>query len=173
MRQHRFTIRWVICILILSAHLSCSISGPLREDHKAKSFQLAFDPIGWAELKEKADADKAWHNPKTGAIMSVRSLCDRYEHVSLRNLSKNLQDVLDDVEVLDTQSRSIASREAYDSLIVGTLDGVKVQSRIVVVRKNHCLFDFVITENPTLSSSSKVGFEKLLGSFDYQGENIK
>lgn len=153
--------------------LACSLSGPLREDSKADSYALASSIEGWQELKQKADADRAWLNPTSGAIMSVRSLCGRYEHVSIRNLSKNLETVLQDVEVLSKKNRSIASREAYDTLLRGKLDGAPVESRMVVVRKNHCIFDFTVTEHPQLSPSSLQALDELLQSFDYRGEPIK
>jgi len=149
------------------------LGGPLREDQKATSYSLETSVPGWRELKDKADADHAWLDEKSGAVMSVRSLCDRYEHVSIRNLSKNLQTVLMDVEIISSKDRTIASREAYDTLVKGQLDGVPVESRMVVVRKNNCIFDFNVTEHPALSPSTKQAMERLLDSFDYKGDPSK
>lgn len=148
---------------------ACALGGPLREDIKATNYTVKSLMQPWAPIQEKADADQAWVHAKTGAIVSLRSLCERYEHISLKNLSKNLQTVLQDVEVVRSVERKVASRDAYDSVSRGTLDGVQVESRIIVVRKDHCIFDFVATEHPVLSSDSMAAVESLVDSFEFGG----
>ena len=148
---------------------ACALGGPVREDKKANDYSISGLKAPWKKISEKADADHAWLNSESGAILALRSLCHRYEHISLRNLAQNLYTVLQDVEVIDTQSRSIASREAFESHVKGRIDGVDVESKIVVLRKNHCIFDFTVTEHKELSSHSTEALEKLVSSFKFSG----
>lgn len=171
--QLRQTTSWGLFILAAAGMNACSVGGPLREDQKATAYNVPQLPSSWKALEKKADADKAWSNTKTGAVLSLRSLCERYEHVSLKNLSQNLKTIFMNAEVISSNSRSIASRDAHDTTLRGELDGVSVESRMIVVRKNHCIFDFAVIEHPTLSASSIKGIEKLLSGFDYRGEPDK
>lgn len=164
----RLSLRLSIFTLLLSVG-ACSLGGPLREDVKANNYKVATLSQPWTPVVEKADADKAWVHSKTGAIVSLRSLCNRYEHISLKNLSQNLQTVMEDLEVIRADTRKVASRDAYDSISRGKLDGVPVESRIIVLRKDHCIFDFVATEHPKLSGASMTAVEALVDSFEFGG----
>lgn len=156
-----------LALLVLAA---CSISGPLRDDPKATGVSYtAPSSSRWEALKEKSDADAAWVHKKTGATLAMRSVCRRYEHISLPALSQNLINTLQDAEIVSQEPTTLAGRSALITTFHGHVDGVAIQNRLVVMRKDECIFDFNLSELKTLSSDVLTDFDEFLKSFAYTG----
>jgi len=164
--HHRLFLAALLCVSVVA----CSLTGPVREDPKAADFAFrAPSASAWQPLEDKADADNAWVHKKTGATLAVRSLCRRYEHLSLQALSQNLVNTLQDVEIESQDPLAVAGRSALSTRFKGTIDGVTIQNRLVVVRKDHCIFDFTLSQLGSLSSEVQDDFGKFLESFRYEG----
>ncbi len=165
--HHKRLLTSGLASMLLAA---CSISGPLRDDPKATGVSFSAPAASrWEALKEKSDADAAWVHKKTGATLAMRSVCRRYEHISLPALSQNLINTLQDAEIVSQEPLTLAGRSALTTTFRGHVDGVAIQNRLVVMRKDECIFDFNISELGTLSSGVLTDFDAFLASFSYSG----
>ena len=153
---------------------ACSLTGPVRDDPKAAGVNFETpNAARWENLKDRADADHAWVNQKSGATLAVRSVCGRYEHLSLRALSQNLINIVQDPETQSEQDLTLAGRAALSTTFKGNVDGVEIQSRLVVVRKDTCIFDFTLSELPVITPDVMKDFDTFLTSFRYEGATAK
>jgi hypothetical protein len=148
---------------------ACSLSGPLRVDQKATNYKFKTPASPWISLQDKADADEAWMHRATGATMSLRSLCHRYEHIPLKILNQNVLSLVNNAEVISQSEIRLDKRAALDTSFVGELDGVRVATRHVVLKKNHCIFDFTLSQVARIDPAHQQQFETLLQSFQFEG----
>jgi hypothetical protein len=51
----------------------------------------------------------------------------------------------------------------------GEIDGIAIESRFMVLRKDHCLFDFSLIGKPQILGDELANFESLLGGFHFEG----
>lgn len=161
----------LLCRLALSVGLgACSLSGPLREDSKAAGYTFrAPNASTWQALKEKADADMAWSQRKNGATLALNSVCNRYEHISVQALSRNLLNIVQEPEVETQDTMTLAGREAATTVFRGKVDGVTIQNRLVVMRKDNCIFDFTLSQLGQITPDVMTDFDAFLSSFKYEG----
>lgn len=154
-------------LLILAG---CSFGGPLREDVGAKNFRLGKLSSSWQALPEKLGADAAFENPRSGAVIAVESLCQRYEDERLSSLTKQLISPFSHVENLSQESGMLDGRESLKTSFRGRLDGVAVESRTIVFRKNRCFFDFLLHSKDKISADDEADFKRFVEAFHYAGE---
>jgi len=162
--------RLLLAATFLWGLVGCSLTGPVREDPKAVQTNFAAPSAGrWVVLKDKDDADNAWVHKKTGATLALRSVCRRYEHLSLQVLSQNLINTLQEPEVENQESLTVAGRAALATAFKGTVDGVDIQNKLVVMRKDHCIFDFTLSQLGRIAPEVLADFDAFLKSFRYEG----
>lgn len=145
----------------------CSLSAPLREDPKAEGARLGTLPSTWTTRNLGSGADAEYFHGKTKALIAVNSLCDRYSDSKLETLSQDLLSPLKSVKVLKQEDLEVSGRRALYTEVSGTLDGVSVESQLVVLRKNRCLFDFSIF-GTTLNDEVKKDFLAFVKGFRFQ-----
>ncbi len=122
---------------------SCSLLIPeTSKDKKFSSYQ-AERPSGWKKTA-KANADYAFVNPKTSAIIYTNSICDKYSHARLTDLGQNILRSVDKFSAPHPHKTSFANRDAYRWTGQGLLDGVPINLDYLIVRKSNCVFDFVL-----------------------------
>lgn len=166
MRQLERILFFGLGLALLSA---CSLSGPMREDAIAEGYTVGTLNRNWELLHSKSEADQAWHHPKTGAVIALQSLCHRYEHVPLKILNQNVMSSLLNPVVISQEEIKLDQRSALDTLTQGELDGVLVEIRHVVLRKDHCIFDFTLTQVNQISKSHQEEFSKFVNGFRFSG----
>jgi len=156
---------YVVSAFLLLA--SCSVTGPLREDRKADGYQLGNLSSKWRVVALNSGADKVYLNTQSKALLSVNSLCGRYEDSSLEALTKELLTPMKQHIVLSQSDLTISGRRALHTVTKGNLDGVPVESEIVVIRKNRCLFDFNIYAKK-IAVAERSEFLNFVKSFEFQ-----
>ena len=138
-----FTLRIFAETLCLSLLVGCGIGGPLREDKSAVGYQLgSLAAERWTrQAKSESGADTVFDSQKNGSIIALQSVCDRYPNASLESLMKQMLSPLSDREVISESKRSLDGRDSLWTRVRGSLDGVPVESQLVVYRKNNCIFE--------------------------------
>lgn len=154
-------------LLILAG---CSFGGPLREDVGAKNFRLGKLDSSWRALPERLGTDAAFENPRSGAVIAVESLCQRYEDERLSTLTKQLISPFSQVEIIKQETGMLDGRESLHTSFRGRLDGVPIESRTVVFRKNRCFFDFLLHSKDKISANDEADFKRFVEAFHYAGE---
>lgn len=164
-----FYLKFLVAAFFLT---QCSVMGPVREDKAAQGYQVGELGSAWERMGEKgkekdSEMGQAFRHKKSGAVIAVNSICYRYETESLQSLTKQLTQPLGAKEVIEEKTYSLDGRDAYETRVKGTLDGVPVEAVFVALRKNRCLFDFSLNASPHLKQADIDSFEKFKSGFHY------
>ena len=157
-------MRFLILFFLLT---SCSVTGPLREDRSASNFTFPEPVNGWKVLPPSEGAQRLYQHLSTGSVLSVSSLCDRYATAPLNRLVRNPLTPLGAYKELESKKLRIADRDAEEVYVSGSLDGVKVEVVMVVLRKNECVFDFSLQASPQIQNTVKNDFMRMVKGFSF------
>lgn len=152
---------------------SCALLFPDRTAPKSASYNVSrleepWEKVPVSENNVETDAlraDLAYENKKTGAIISLNSICRKYNHYSLQELTNNLVRDIDKKSVLKQEERDMDGGNALDTIFEGMVDGVKVNIRTVVLIKSECTYDFLHVVVPKKSQGLDPEFDRFLASF--------
>lgn len=144
--------------LVLSTSCSLLVGGSGSGDVKSENLRINFLSSNWRPITPDT-ADYAVQNPVSGSVITANSMCKKYDSTSLKHLTINILSGVESVEVLSTQTSAFRGRESLQTVIKGKLDGVTTYMDIVTVRKNRCVYDFI------LISPSRKTFERDQPSF--------
>lgn len=140
MLRNRLSLLTLIGMLIVS--VGCSLWSN-TESFKSDVYKLTHLPAGWNRLAPEG-SDHAFENPQTNSIITINSLCKRYESTSLKQLTYNILGGLDDTEIEEAQVLHFNSRDALRTKSKARIDGVPVYLIIQTTRKNNCIYDFLL-----------------------------
>lgn len=170
MMRHLYSTAFLVMLVggMLASLAGCGFGGPLREDLSAQNYRLGSLGKNWRALKDRAGADEAYEHEISGAVIALNSTCRRYEDSSLETLTKQLVNPFSEREVVGQEKNMLDGREALWTSIRGKLDGVPIESRAVVYRKNRCFFDFMIYARGTLRAQDATDFKNFVEAFRYE-----
>ena len=151
-------------ILLLLA--SCSISGPLRVDKSAGAYFFPEAKSPWVQ-SPPSEGVEILYVDKSGASISVSSICERYEEASLETLARSALSPITHFKEIETGELQLDGREAFQVFGSGKVDGVPVQIDFVAWRKDDCLFDFSAQASPKLPARVRAEFLAMLKKFRY------
>jgi hypothetical protein len=162
MSDNRSSLLINTTILFLGLWL-CGCSFLVGNDTESKSRTYSYKaPIGWTQLPA-GGSDHAYSNPRTNSIMTVNSLCGRYQTTTLRQLTNNILGGLDRSTIEQSETKTYAGREALRTLAHARMDGVPVHLIIKTVRKNECIYDFIlISSSKEIREADSKYFDRLL-----------
>jgi hypothetical protein len=147
----------LLCILLGS----CSFLSK-SPDLKSKSYTLQEAPRGWRVLAP-GGSDHAFSNEKSFSIITINSLCGRYESTNLRQLTFNMLGGLDEPIIEHSTTVQYNNREALRSDATARIDGVPVFLTVKILRKNECIYDIVlISTSNEARESDTAAYNKLL-----------
>jgi hypothetical protein len=146
---------------------SCSLGGPIRVDRTAAKYFFPEPLPGWQKLAPKEEAEILYKHTQTGALLSVSSLCDRYEESKLETLTRSALSSIEAQKDRDQKTFQLNGRDAFELYIDGKVDGVPVQVDYVSWRKNDCLFDFSLQDAPEISPKVREDFLAMIKKAHY------
>ncbi len=160
-------------LLLVGVLSSCSLLFPDRTAPKSSSYLVTPPPEPWKKLHvgddanstETLQADIAYENPDTGAMISLSTLCRKYNTTSLRELSLSLVRGIDDRQVRKEEERLISGVHALDTTYEGLVDKVHLLIHTVVLVKDYCTYDFIYVAVPSREKNSAETFEQFIQSF--------
>lgn len=152
---------------------SCAVFFSDRSAPKSSEYKVAPPVAPWSKLAvgndpntiETMRADMAYENPKTGAIISLNSICRKYNKNSLETLTENLVRGIGERKVLREAEVEVDGTKALDTLYEGTVDGVFLNIRTVVLIKSNCTYDFIHVSVPKREANGSRAFDDFLASF--------
>lgn len=152
---------------------SCSMLFPDRSAPKSANYGVTPPGDPWRSVPvgenpnsiDALKADLAFEDTRTGAIISLNSLCRKYTEASLDELSRNLVLGVKNKQVVRERFFDLNGRKAKDTTIDGEVEKSKVQIRTVVTKNNLCTYDFILVATPEQFPQSEPAFEKFLASF--------
>lgn len=159
--------------VVLAAGLTaCSLGGPLRVDQRAQAFSVKTPSSPWKEQKQDENqSDRVFVSDRTGSVIALGSVCKRYEQVSLEALRKDLMNPIEGREIASEERKPLDDREALFTRVKGRMDGVPVESHLVVLRKNDCIFDFSLHARNQITNEDDRDFLSFVHSFHFAGSS--
>jgi hypothetical protein len=151
----------------------CALLFPDRTAPKSSEYDVKTPGAPWHKLAVGDDpsstdamkADLAFENPETGAIISVNSICRKYNKLSLEQLTENLVRGVGERKMLDRKEITLDGVKSLDSLFEGRVEGVYLHLRTVVALKDDCTYDFIHVSVPKREVGHPHAFDEFLASF--------
>ncbi len=128
-------------------------------------------PSSWRQKQVGNYKVLVLYNDAYQSSIETDAFCDRsFDDASLKVLTNHLHAGITDKKTKSENPMMLDSRGAFRSVVSGKVDGVEVILDSVVVKKDNCLFDFVLISKPSKYSSALPDFENFFGGFRYLGD---
>jgi hypothetical protein len=129
------------------------------------SYQVTLpSPEAWKQV-EFAENDLAWSSRTSAHLLAANALCEDHGDPSLEVLTNHLLFGFTQRELKARKTLTLDGREALDSHYQARLDGVPVELRLLVLKKNGCVHDFSYIAPAGRFGDRQADFEKLIEGF--------
>ncbi len=129
------------------------------------AFHIGPIPASWQQL-EVEGARLAYRDPLTDTILSVNARCGRdADDVPLAALTQHLFIQFTERNIVEQRKFDLDGREAMRTELLAKLDGVPRRFRVVVLKKNGCVYDFSEIATAKANPQSDAVFEAVVSGF--------
>ncbi|MFK8004563.1 MAG: hypothetical protein AB8H86_33655 [Polyangiales bacterium] len=163
MRQSFLTM--LLGITLVSACGGTSYAGGVYRDG-AVHFAVEAPSGPWRSTEVEGAHDLAWTHSESAAVIHVGGSCDPRLDLPLPALTNHLLIGFTEREVLSEERRPFQGREALDSHVVAKLDGVVRELRLLVLKKDDCVYDFALVSSRSAFADANVTFTGVIDSFE-------
>ena len=140
------------------AVLSTGCSSSRKASRLEGRYSMADPGSGWRSVKP-GGADNAWLNDDLGASIYTDSNCGvRYEDSELRQLAERMTLGLEDEVEVSAEESTLNGRSAFTRRVRGGIDGVPVELAATVIKKDQCVYDFVVIAPPSSFEAAWRGY---------------
>lgn len=147
----------------LLMHFACTgLSGEYYRKGDV-SYRVTGPHEGWRRVGF-AENDLAWVSAD-GHVLAMNATCDDHGDPSLEVLTNHLLMGFTDRQLKAREVQEIDGREALESRYDAKLDGVEVELKLVVLKKDGCVHDFSYIAPKGQLSRYRDEFEALLDGF--------
>lgn len=155
----------VTVLLGLSAEAGCMPASYRRARRLEGRYDVGDPGKGWEKLKP-GGADHAWRQKGTGAVVYTDSNCGpRFQDVPVDVLATEMETPLGEKEVLVERTVPLAGREGAERVLLGKLDGVPTQLRVLVLNRDECTYDFVLISPPEAWEGASAALDEVVAGF--------
>ena len=129
---------------------SCASDNGLYKKSTTIDNQIASSPPApWMSINSEG-SDFALQNNKSKSLFLLNSACRKNDSSSLDTLIASILTGLEDVTFIENKIVTYQEREAVEVVASGKLDGVIRFFKIVTIKKNNCIYDYIL-----ISTSAK------------------
>lgn len=143
--------------------------GELVPPNRYKRGPLVYEwgalPEHWQTVATPEVGGAQFYSHRQGALIAVRSVCNRYMDSPLARLARDLLIGLSNVKILREEEVPFYDRKALDLEVRAELDGVPTQLWVRVLKLEKCIFDFSLTAPPARFEAARPAFETVLKGF--------
>lgn len=143
-----------------SAHLE---DGVYQDEHVA--YRVSGPSDGWREVRVET-ANAAWLHDELGASLLVNSHCEGVQDAPLEALANHLLIGWTEREIVAERKLELSRREALEREVSAKLDGVPRRLMLLVLKKDGCVYDVVLSSSPESFPRAKAAYERVVGSLD-------
>ena len=112
-------------------------------------------------------ADFAWWHRETGATIYTDSNCEKaFSDSSLERLANAQAAAIDDSQLVELKEHRLSERDALTAIYAGQVDGVPVRVMTTVVKKDRCIYDFVMVAPVSTDAPLEQDYQSLVASFE-------
>jgi len=159
---HRFAWLGVLCLVT-----ACARSAWDGHTYTNEAVQFQTGPIapGWHRM-EAEHALLAFRDPARDLVISINGRCGKDgDDVPLSALTQHLFLYFTDRQPLTQAALSLDGREALRTELSAKLDGVPRRFVVYVLKKDGCVYDFILIAEPAVSPSSISEFDRFVTGF--------
>lgn len=158
----------ILTLLLLACSPSASFSGQRYQGH-GMAFQVGPVPGDWRRL-DTNEGLLAFRDEAASATVVVNGRCGRDgDDVPLSALTQHLFMQFTEREVEEEEVMPFDGREAQRTVLLAKLDGVPKRFEAVVLKKDGCVYDFVLIAEPSTFDRARPGFDAFVAGFHTQG----
>ena len=160
--RHRFASLSVCWLLAACAHSGWDGQTYANDAMRFRTGRVA---PGWRRI-EPGYALLAFRDAPRDLVISVNGRCGNdSDDVPLTALTQHLFLYFTDRRVLDQRSLSLDGREALRTDLSAKLDGVPRRFVVYVLKKDGCVYDFVLIAAPSVAHGSIGEFDQFVSGF--------
>ncbi len=172
-----------LVFVLFFAFSGCFLFGEMSNPGKVKgyspgtvktdkgSYAVGPLPVTWRRGKVGKYKVLVFYNDAYHSSIETDAFCDQsFDDASLRVLTSHLHAGLTKPQTKSETPMMLNGRGALRSIAEGTVDGIPMRLDSVVIKKDNCLFDFVLIAQPSFYSSAVADFESFFGGFHYTGD---
>ena len=150
-----------LCMAVLSGCWAFGSDGSRLEGR----YRLQALERPWTTV-DPGGADYAWWHRETGATIYSDSNCEKgFSDSSLERLASAQSAAIDDAQQIALREHRLVERDALTAVFKGQVDGVPVMVTTTVVKKDRCIYDFVMVAPVTADESLSADYDSLVESF--------
>ena len=151
----------VVVLSVLSGCWAFGSSGSRLEGR----YRLEVLESPWVSV-DSGGADFAWWHKESGATIYSDSNCEKgFSDSSLERLANAQSAAIDDAEQVSIREHRLADRDALTAVYRGQVDGVSVQVTTTVMKKDRCIYDFVMVAPIEADDTLDEDYQALVASF--------
>jgi hypothetical protein len=156
----------VVSVGMASALLACAASWNGQVYHgDTMNFRTGAIPPGWRKVDDQ-DTLLAFRDAGRDLVISVNGRCGKDgDDVPLRALTEHLFLYFTERQIEDQRRLELDGREALRTELSAKLDGVARRFVVYVLKKNGCVYDFILIAPPTLDPAAKGEFDRFVSGF--------
>ncbi len=140
------------------------MEGGVYEDEHVQ-YRVTSPSDGWRQV-EIETANAAWLNDELGASLLVNSHCEGVQDAPLEALANHLLIGWTERDIVHERKLELSRREALEREVSAKLDGVPRRVMLLVLKKDGCVYDVVLSASPESFPRAKPGYEAVVGSLD-------
>ncbi len=117
----------------------------------------------------KADpgtADVVFQNADDRTTISVNSVCEQYQDLSLEELTRNLLQGIRERTLTKSEKLQLHTFPALQTFIAGKLDKENFSGAFTVIRTEKCVFDVIMIAKPQVFEINLSIYQEFLKSLD-------
>jgi hypothetical protein len=154
----------VLALLAVAACAGPSWDGKVYHGESV-SFRVGRVPPGWRKLEDDASL-LTFRDAARDLVVSVNGRCGKDgDDVPLKALTQHLFIYFTERQITDQRRTNLDGREALRTELSAKLDGVARRFLVYVLKKNSCVYDFILIAAPPLDTDSKAEFDQFVGGF--------
>ena len=157
----------VLSVGIISTLVCCASSSWDGQVYRggAVNFRAGRVPTGWRRLDDD-NSLLTFRDASRDLLVSVNGRCGKDgDDVPLEALTQHLFVYFTERQISDQRRITLDGREALRTELSAKLDGVARRFVVVVLKKNGCVYDFILIASPTLDANAKAQFDQFVAGF--------
>ena len=152
---------------------ACSSSGTYREGSYTggeADFHVGELDGDWTRIQVRDQNDLAFIHGPTSGVIQANASCQAGLDIPLEALRNHLLIGFTERETVEERRIELDGREALDVHLTAKLDGVPVEMRLTVLKKNECVFDMALLTAPADFARLEPHYDAFLRGFHSEGQ---
>ena len=125
------------------------------------SFQ---EPVGFSSF-EQEPLDKAWRNLKNGNTISFLTECKSSTDPSHKTIRDGIISGISEASIISQKMIQFNNRPTLDSIIKGAVDGIPTKMRILILKKDECIYTITYVGLDNYYDDDAPSFNKFIEEF--------